>query len=275
MSFLFSKRVDALKNAEATRTYGVFYEETVQQSQDFTLHNCCEISLILSDGNVCLADDKLLNVGCGDMLIFNQFEPHLITHRKELPFASFGAFIHPEYIKARSSCASDLSLCFFNKISNKITLKDDDIKKLEELFVAFRKNIGFGDDIAKNSAIDYFLVLLNKHYDRYTEPYITSNTASQIVEFISSHISEDLNLDIISRNFSISVNQLCKIFKEELNTTVSKYISAKRISMAKKLLSNKKSVAETAQLCGFSDYANFIRVFKKLTGTPPGKYKSL
>ena len=41
---------------------------------------------------------------------------------------------------------------------------------------------------------------------------------------------------------------------------------------AKKLLSAGNSVTETALACGFGDYANFIRVFKKHVGVPPGKY---
>ena len=274
MSFLFSKKSDALNHAESTRTYSVFYEETSSCGSDFLLHNCCEVSICLTGNGICIADNKVLNADCGDMFIFNQFEPHIITHRENKPFATFGAFIYPEYIKSHSSPSSDLSDCFFNKKSNKITLNDAELTKLEELFVVFRRNLGFGDDILKNSAIDYFLVLLNNYYER-SASYKPSNTVAEIIEFISSNIANDINLGSISKNFSISVNQLCKIFKDELNTTVSKYISAKRVSMAKKLLANKKSVAETATLCGFSDYANFIRVFKKLTGTSPGKYAKL
>ena len=41
---------------------------------------------------------------------------------------------------------------------------------------------------------------------------------------------------------------------------------------AKKLLKNGHSVSDTAMLCGYHDYANFIRSFKKSVGVSPGKY---
>lgn len=56
---------------------------------------------------------------------------------------------------------------------------------------------------------------------------------------------------------------------------VTKYIVSKRITEAKKLLATEKSVTDTAFMCGFNDYANFIRTFKKAVGVPPGKYKTI
>jgi AraC-like DNA-binding protein len=53
---------------------------------------------------------------------------------------------------------------------------------------------------------------------------------------------------------------------------VAKYITSRRITEAKKLLSNGKNVTDTAIMCGFEDYANFIHVFKKHVGVTPGKY---
>jgi AraC-like DNA-binding protein len=47
-----------------------------------------------------------------------------------------------------------------------------------------------------------------------------------------------------------------------------------KVIEAKKLLSSGKSVTDTAIMCGFDDYANFIRVFKKHVGQTPGKYRN-
>ena len=81
-------------------------------------------------------------------------------------------------------------------------------------------------------------------------------------------------METISRHSYVSAKQLCKLFKMYCNTTVSKYIVSKRITEAKKLLAEGKSVTDTAFMCGFNDYANFIRVFKKTVGTPPGRYRT-
>ena len=85
--------------------------------------------------------------------------------------------------------------------------------------------------------------------------------------------SQELTLDMIAKNTYVSVNQLCRLFTRYCGTTVTKYITSKRITEAKKLLEEGRSVTDTAFMCGFNDYANFIRVFKKTVGVPPGKYK--
>jgi AraC-like DNA-binding protein len=92
------------------------------------------------------------------------------------------------------------------------------------------------------------------------------------ISYINSNFSENINLETIAGELYISVNQLCRIFKKNLGTTVTKYIAGKRISEAKKLLKNGHSVSDTAILCGYRDYANFIRSFKKNVGVSPGKY---
>lgn len=274
MSFLFSKNTDALKYAEETKTYGIFFEEKISSCSDVHLHNCLEAVLCLTGHGICLSDNKIYTVQSGDMFIFNQFEPHSLKCESPESFARFGAFFHPDYIKARSTDLSDLSSCFYDGKSNKVTLSDTEIAKLESLFIVFRKDMGFGDDIAKNSAIDYFLILINRYFEQFSVKSYKS-PVSDVLDFICENFSDDLSLESIASNFSCSVNHVCKLFKEELGVTSAKYISSKRVAEAKKCLTNGKSVSDTAQMCGFSDYANFIRVFKKVTGVSPGKFSRL
>ena len=94
------------------------------------------------------------------------------------------------------------------------------------------------------------------------------------LDFINKNFTQQITLSDIAKHCFISVNLLCKLFKNLLSTTVNKYIISLRITLAKKYLIEGKSVTETALSCGFNDYANFIRVFKNTVGFPPGKYKS-
>ncbi|WP_081743881.1 helix-turn-helix domain-containing protein [Eisenbergiella tayi] len=48
---------------------------------------------------------------------------------------------------------------------------------------------------------------------------------------------------------------------------------SKKTAAAKQLLAEGKTVTETCYLSGFNDYNNFIRTFKKITGTSPGQYQ--
>ena len=96
----------------------------------------------------------------------------------------------------------------------------------------------------------------------------------EILDYINQHLAEELSVSILASQFYLSNSYLHKIFKEATGTTVNRYITAKRISRAKILLTEGHSVAETSALCGFHDYSNFLRSFTKAVGISPKKYAS-
>ncbi len=282
MSFLFTKCADAIKNAMDNQTFGIYYSEAQNQDLTIHLHDCCEILLCLSGGNSFLIDGTPYDVHDGDLFVLNQFEAHKITACSDKLFARFVLQIHPEYLYAQSTEQTDLSKCFYTRgegFSHKISLTDTEIAQIEQLFMLFRKDIGYGDDVIKTAAVNHILVLVNQCFMNRGESVAASNPADETIlktiSYINDHFSEELTLEILAKNAFVSVNQLCKLFKNRFGTTVAKYIVSKRISEAKKLLVQGKSVSYTALACGFSDYANFIRVFKKFVGVSPGKYHKM
>lgn len=60
---------------------------------------------------------------------------------------------------------------------------------------------------------------------------------------------------------------------QTLNLSPTEYIKKKRLANVIKLLSTGCTVAEASSQSGFSDYSNFIALFKKIYGTTPLKYK--
>lgn len=56
---------------------------------------------------------------------------------------------------------------------------------------------------------------------------------------------------------------------------IMQYITERRIERAKELLAEGKSIADTAEECGFADYNYFCKVFRKHTGASPSAYKKL
>lgn len=282
MAYIFSKSSDAIENTMETRTFGVYYSETENSEINIHAHNCCEILLCLSGGSTFLIDGKAYDVSDGDLFIINQYEPHKLIPNSNKIFARFVLHIHPAYLVGNSTKETDLSRCFYTRgegFSNKISLNDQQIAEMERLFILFRSNSGYGDDIIKSAAVNTLLAMINELFIKNTKsahtPHAEDALIMKIIQYINTHFAEELTLESLAKKSYISVNQLCKLFKKRFETTVAKYIMSKRISEAKKMLSQGKSVSETSVACGFSDYANFIRVFKKSVGVSPGKYHNL
>lgn len=97
----------------------------------------------------------------------------------------------------------------------------------------------------------------------------------KIIEYIGGHYGEELNLDVIAEQFAISKYYLCHAFKRQTGTSVAKYITSRRIYMAKKLLKDSyATITAICYECGFSDSAYFTKTFKSIEGISPGAYRS-
>ncbi len=92
--------------------------------------------------------------------------------------------------------------------------------------------------------------------------------------FINENLSENLSIRIISENVNVSKSVLYKKFHATFGCTVSEYINIKRVEKSLELISKTNlSIEEISQKVGFSSAPYFVKVFKRLKGTTPLKYK--
>ena len=82
-------------------------------------------------------------------------------------------------------------------------------------------------------------------------------------------------MEELSQDFYLSGSYICRIFKQATGTTINKYITARRISIAKAHLSMGASVGEAFEKSGFGDYSSFFKAFTKTVGMSPKKYAGL
>ena len=143
-----------------------------------------------------------------------------------------------------------------------------------------RSNSGFGEDVLDRATFLELMVFLNNAFDKRCrssaeeEPKTPGYHAQvdEILSYINTHISENLTLEDLSAHFFLSSSYLCRIFKATTGTTINKYITAKRITISKSLLSQGYSVNEACEACGFNDYSNYLKAFTKAVGISPKKY---
>ena len=96
----------------------------------------------------------------------------------------------------------------------------------------------------------------------------------KIENYINEHLAEKIYIRDICRQFSLSQNAVYQLFHREFHTTVSEFITGKRLERAKALLRRPElNVTQIATLCGFSDHNYFIRAFKQHLGITPLQYR--
>lgn len=102
-----------------------------------------------------------------------------------------------------------------------------------------------------------------------------ANFIENLNHFLLAHLSEDLSVDRLMAEFSISKNKLYDSCSKYLNTGIAEHIKTLRIEEAKRLLKETDlPVNRISDLVGFNDYNYFCRVFKQMVGTPAGKFRS-
>lgn len=279
MNIFFDKCSDAVERASEYKTYSVFYSEINNPNLNIHTHDCCEILLCTKGGKNFLIDDKIYKVHNGDMFILNQFEAHKITFEPDCAVERYVLQIHPDFIFSASTPETDLSRCFYTRngsTSNRLSLSEEELHRVVSLFERLRENHRYGDDVIKNAVMCELLAVVNILFinNHPVEELPQNIQLKNAILYINEHLSEELSLEKIAKSAFISVNQLSRIFKLSLGTTVNKYIVGKRISQAKKCLNSGMSVSDTAYECGFKDYSNFIRTFSQSVGISPGKYKN-
>ncbi|MBQ4145015.1 MAG: helix-turn-helix transcriptional regulator, partial [Clostridia bacterium] len=119
------------------------------------------------------------------------------------------------------------------------------------------------------NVISIFCEIVNQHKS-------TKNTKlkAEILDFIeNSYTNGELSIQHIADNLNRNPSYISRYFKEQMGMNLLEYINLKRIEYAKELLTQNLKITDVAEKSGFQNSASFIRVFKKVTGTTPGKYK--
>lgn len=83
-----------------------------------------------------------------------------------------------------------------------------------------------------------------------------------------------IQLSELALSVGVHPVHLTRAFREQHGVTIPAYVRQLRVDAARKLLkSSSLSLADIAGMVGFADQSHLTRVFKRLTGVPPGQYR--
>ena len=115
---------------------------------------------------------------------------------------------------------------------------------------------------------------LENIWDNYTDSAKTESPVEKVKQIIMDNLSVDVSRDELAARVYMSPDYLTKLFKKETGSSLSDYITKKRINLAEKLLrETDMNMVEISEKSGFSYSSYFIRIFKKKTGITPQQYR--
>lgn len=96
----------------------------------------------------------------------------------------------------------------------------------------------------------------------------------RVMAFVDANIALDLGVSRLAAVAGMSPYYFCRSFKQSTGITPHRYVLQRRMEQAKRLLEQKPAhLLEIARRTGFSDQSQFTRVFHKIVGMTPSKYR--
>ena len=249
------------------------------QTYKYHRHNGYEVYLFLQ-GNVSLyREDECYIMNAGDMMLLTPSVSHRIVSMDEGYYERIVLNIKQSAFERISSERTDL-LSSFISASNIISPIHLEIAQCQE-FILMCDNLRnairsqeFGADVLADCYLAQILLFINKLSlgNRVEKQNVMPKIVKDIMGYINDNLTGDLRLKKLSEVFYLNESYISFLIKKHTGFTAREYILDQRIEAAKKLLSSGSNVSEACYKAGFSDYANFIRTFTKISGMSPGKY---
>ena len=283
---------EAFQAAMADQSFAMAHLQEIKLPMNIDTSGCYKLFYFLSGAKKFHIGHMVYDVQPGDLYFVDPCEWHYFSGLKEYSnHERFVLFIYPGFLKKLSTDLTDLSSCFqqtADRPEHRIHLLPKESNKLLHSLYKWKSDTGFGEDLMSLSMFLEFMIVVNRlragqsqETENHTEPELTgadltqSSRIAPILSYLDNHITEELSLELLSERFFLSPSYLCRAFKKDTGVTIHKYITARRITLAKELLLKGHSVTEACTGSGFKDYNGFLKSFVHAVGVSPKKYARL
>jgi AraC family transcriptional regulator len=106
-------------------------------------------------------------------------------------------------------------------------------------------------------------------------PRLSARQRACVIDFVAAHLGEDLSVSRLAEQAALSPFHFARAFKASFELSPHRYVQQQRIDQAARLLRSAadRSIADIAFELGFSSQAHFTEVFRRHTGTTPGRLR--
>lgn len=146
---------------------------------------------------------------------------------------------------------------------------------LDDLAVEMCAEMRRGDDAARVALEGLGMLALSRLARlAFPEP-VEPEWLNDAVSLVERCYSDALSLTSIANAIGVHRTTLAVAFRRFRRTSVGEHIRSVRVRRARQaLMSSDTPLAEIALMTGFHDQSHFTRVFRALTGSTPGEFRS-
>lgn len=214
------------------------------------------------------------SISSGDFIIINSNKIHKLI-AKESPTIYYALIIDNNFTSLLDMDCT--------KVNFEPTTKDRGC--INVLLEIFSEDSLKTDQYTSENINDLILVLMRRIFRQSelnpSDPKLAEDTSPVTIvkatlNFIKNHYQEELTIDKICKDISISKFYLCRIFKSVTGQTLNHYINQYRCQQAQILIKNTDlPLAEISFRCSYKDPTYFSKCYKKIFSIVPSYEKKI
>lgn len=260
--------------------FEVFHSQDPQPPDiDLHHHDFYEVYVFISGKVEYRVEGHIYDLQPGDVLLISPMELHqLMVKESQSVYERFVLWINRDYLDRFSSADASLTRCFDHSLDTHTNLlrpspaqRADIISRMDAL-VRESYSDDFASQLAATGILVQLMVLINRMVLSSCAREANDGATpliSGVLGYINQHYNETITLDELALRFYVSKYHLSHEFRKVVGTGVYRYITLKRLLIAKQLLCSGIAPGVAYSHCGFNDYANFYRAFKARYGISP------
>lgn len=243
-------------------------------------HNSIEIVVPIKGGGIAWVDGDKQELydssGHEKILLINSRSIHGFENKPtgNIPYVGLALQINYDFLK---SVCPQIDTLYFDQpddiISDKIKTEVYNINDYYDYDSEYKNIMIYG------SLYHIIFIMLDKLSKKRTNYVLNKSEKNktritEIINYIDSNYQEDLSIDCIARKFDISQGHLSKIFRDNLDISVKKYITNVRIAHVKDdLLNTDLPLIDIAIGNGFPNLKSMNKCFMENTGEKPSGFR--
>lgn len=253
----------------------VFYDLTTFPDKLHT-HGFYEIVVFLGGTVSYVSGSEVFTPHYGDIMIFPPDCEHTVRSSKDGIydraviyvernwFLSAAGGYFPELFRREEACCYMMDAQHTGKFLDLLT-------KLEQCVTAETEDA----IMLASGYLAMLLTMLGRHASpNYSSIFQIPVKLMEIKEYIDNHYQSIPSVDALSTQFYYSREHICRLFKDYYKITPSAYLHRKKVERARQALDRNRSVRYAFDVSGFQSYSAFVKAFREIVGTTPGKYRT-
>lgn len=248
-------------------------EDTGMREIAFHYHDFHKILIFLRGNTSYCIEGRTYDLTANDIVFVHAGEVHRPIQHDGSVYERIIFYISKEFLDSYQETGNDLTLCLKRAHENQShvlrvpafhsTRLGNIVQELEHSFDTQE----YANHLYHEVLFLAFMVQLNRAAIRDGVEYISNSACNpkiiRILDYLNSHLTEDMSIDHLADIFFMSRYHLMHIFKEETGYTIGHYLTTKRLLLARDLIDDGMPATSACFECGFRNYSTFFRAYKK------------